>query len=161
MGTRQKQIPPLRCGMTSKSRFPSGMTNKRDRHGPRAKARSSMGRVFAGLKPCAPSEGQGQGQIRRFWLRQNDDVGGWMSARCPTLATIKPSRRWGTRQNAGILRCAQNDKQKQIPPLCCGMTNESRFPSGMTSEGTGNGKREQATARTNDRDSGFARMTTR
>ena len=25
---KQKQIPPLRCGMTNKSGFPSGMTNK-------------------------------------------------------------------------------------------------------------------------------------
>jgi hypothetical protein len=47
------------------------------------------------------------------------------------------------KRNAGILRCAQNDKQKvqkQIPPLRCGMT------------------KEQTT--TNEyRDSGCARMT--
>jgi hypothetical protein len=37
---------------------------------------------------------QGQEQIRRFWLRQNDE-------------------QEQAKANAGILRCAQNDKQEQ------------------------------------------------
>jgi hypothetical protein len=52
--------------------------------------------LFQGTEaPCSLRRAaEGQEQIRRFWLRQNDE-------------------QKQAKANAGILRCAQNDKQEQ------------------------------------------------